>query len=124
MARASASFENFCLQGPLGTAGATNQIPYLGVNTADPGTTGASEVTGGSYARQSETFGTPSNGSVSNTNAISVSIPSGTTCAYVSHWSASTAGTYGVGAALSSSVTFNTAGTLTFAAGADSISIS
>jgi hypothetical protein len=42
----------------------------------------------------------------------------------VGHWSAASAGTYGVGAALNSSVTFNTAGTLTFAAAADSIAIS
>lgn len=124
MARASAAFENACLQGPLGTAGATNIIPYLSVHSADPGTTGASEISGGSYARQSETFGAPASGSMSNTNSISVPIPATTTCAYVGHWSASTAGTYEVGAALSSSVTFNTAGTLTFAAGADSISIS
>jgi hypothetical protein len=124
MARASSAFENACLQGPLGTAGATNIIPYLSVHSADPGTTGASEISGGGYARQSETFGAPSSGSMSNTNSMSVSIGASTTCAYVGHYSASTAGTYEVGAALSSSVTFVTAGTLTFAAGADSISIS
>jgi molybdopterin-binding protein len=61
---------------------------------------------------------------MSNTNAISVPIPASTTAAYVGHFSAVTAGTYSVGAALSSSVTFNSAGTLSFAAGADSIAIS
>lgn len=124
MARASATYENAALAGPLGTAGATNIIPYLSVHSADPGTTGASEISGGTYARQSETWGTPGSGSVANTNSISVPIPASTTAAYVGHWTAATAGTYGVGAPLSSSVTFNTAGTLTFAAGADTISIS
>ena len=33
--------------------------PYISLHTADPGETGASEVTGGSYARQQAAFGEP-----------------------------------------------------------------
>lgn len=35
----------------------TGTTYYLGLHTADPGFTGASEVTGGSYARQTIVFG-------------------------------------------------------------------
>lgn len=42
---------------------------YLALFTSDPGTTGASgEVSGGSYARQSITFGAASSGSEASTN--------------------------------------------------------
>ena len=37
-------------------------VYYLSLHTATPGTTGANEVTGGSYARQAITFGSPSAG--------------------------------------------------------------
>lgn len=44
---------------------------YLALHTADPGEAGTgTEVSGGSYARQEVTFGTPSDGSSSNTNEI------------------------------------------------------
>jgi len=123
MARASSTFEAACLQGPLGVAGTTNIIPYFAVNTADPGVTGAGEIVGGSYTRVAETLAV-AGGTASNTISLAVAIPAATTCSYVSHWSAITGGTYGVGAAMGSSVTFNTAGTLTFAVAADTISVS
>jgi hypothetical protein len=121
MALASVTCENSCLNG---TAPITTTAVYQSVHTATPGTTGASEVSGGTYARQSETWGSPSAGAVANTGAITQNIPASTSVSYVGHWTAATAGTYYIGAALGSSITYTTAGTLTFAIGADTISVS
>lgn len=52
----------------------TNYAPpatvYLSLHTADPGITGASEVTGGSYARQAIAFGAPTAGVGTNSGTI------------------------------------------------------
>jgi hypothetical protein len=112
MARASATAEN------AATNAITALCAYLSLHTADPGTTGASEVTGGPYARQALTWGASSAGTAATTNAPAVPIPASTTVTHFGTQSASTAGTYEVGGALSSSVaTAGTAGTVTFAAG-------
>lgn len=71
---------------------------FLGLNTADPGTTGAAEVSGSSYARVDVTAAFPAaaSGLCSNTSAIP--FPTATTPGYtVTHWSlwdASTAGNF------------------------------
>ena len=68
---------------------------YLSQHTADPGTTGANEVTGGSYARQPITFGTASAGSEASTDAQSfTSMPSVTGDLWSGLWSAVTGGTF------------------------------
>lgn len=57
---------------------------YLALFTADPGEAGsAGEVTGGSYARQTITFGAPTNGAFSNDASVTFSdMPAAT----VTHW--------------------------------------
>lgn len=91
---------------------------FVSLHTADPGTTGASEVSGGSYARVAVAWGTASGGSVSNSGAVAINLPASTTATYFGLWSASTVGTYYIGGALSPSVTTGgTAGTVTIAAG-------
>lgn len=86
---------------------------YASLHTADPGTTGASEVTGGSpaYARQAVTWGSASGGSVSTSAAVTFNVPAGTTIAYVGLWSALTGGTFQGGGPLSSSETYGAQGT-------------
>jgi len=65
--------------------------PYISLHTADPGETGASELAGGSYARQSGGFGNASGGTVSNTANIDFTgMPAGT-ITHVGVWSSSTA---------------------------------
>lgn len=95
--------------------GAVNGIAglgtYISFHTADPSTTGANEVTGGSYARQATTWAAASSGSRVGSQ-ISASIPAGTTVTHWGIWSASTAGTFLYGGALSASETFGSAGTL------------
>ena len=102
---------------------ATTGWAYISLHTATPGTTGTSEVSGGTYARVAVTWAAPSAGAVSNSASVTLNIPASTTVTHVGVWSASSAGTYYVGAALTSSVTTGaSAGTVTFAIGQISVS--
>jgi hypothetical protein len=67
---------------------------FLSLHSADPGTTGTSELTGGSpaYARIAATWAAPANGVVTATALFNV--PSGATVAFVGVWSALTGGTF------------------------------
>lgn len=122
MARASSTAENNAL---TGAAGLTTAASFFGLNSADPGTTGASEISGGSYARVAITWGTASAGSVANaTTALVVNVPASTTVDFFSTWSLISAGVYQIGGALNTSVTFNTAGTFTVAVGGLTLSAS
>lgn len=98
---------------------------YVSLHTADPGTTGASEVTGGTYARVAVTWNAASGGSVTNSGSLSINLPASTTAAYFGVWSASTSGTYYIGGALSPSVTTGgSAGVVTIAASALTVTAS
>lgn len=89
-----------------GLAAAADRIS---AHTADPGSTGTSEVTGGSYARQTTTWGSASAGSRVGSQ-VAIPIPAGTT---VTHWGLwSSGGTFHGGYALGASETFGAAGTL------------
>lgn len=88
---------------------------YLSLHSADPGTTGASEFSGGGYARQAIVFATWAAGATSNNAAIAVPNAGSTAATYVGIWSAVTAGTYLGGLQMASGVT---AASVTFAIGA------
>lgn len=64
------------------------------LHTADPGTTGTSELTGGSpaYARKALTWASGTTGTV--TSSATYDVPTGTTPAWGGLWSAITGGTY------------------------------
>jgi hypothetical protein len=105
---------------------ATTGWAYVGLFTADPTTSGATgEVSGGTYARVAVTWNAASGGSVTNSNSLSINLPAATTASYFGVFSAITAGTYYVGGALSPAVTTGgTAGIVTIAAAALSVSAS
>jgi hypothetical protein len=104
---------------------ATTGWSYVSLHTADPGTTGASEVTGGTYARVAVSWNAASSGSVTQSTALSINLPASTTVSYFGVWSASSAGTYYIGGALSPSITTgSSAGVVTIAAGSLSVSAS
>lgn len=87
---------------------------YVSAHTADPGTTGANEVTGGSYARQAATLPTGSNGA-GTSGQVSIPIPAGTTVKWLGLWTAANGGTF-IGthnAELSPNLPFPVAGNLT-----------
>ena len=58
--------------GAVITAGTTY---YLSLHTADPGTTGANEVIGGSYVRQAIIFGVASGGLMASTDVQTFNTP-------------------------------------------------
>ena len=59
----------------------------MSLHTADPSTTGANEVAGGSYARATGlTFGAASSGRRTCSTQPTLNIPAGTTVAFVGLW--------------------------------------
>lgn len=78
---------------------------YAALMTATPTDTGGgTEVTGGSYARQAVTFGTPTLGSVSNSLAITFSALPAATITHIAVYDALTAGNLLYYGPLSSSI--------------------
>ena len=77
---------------------------WISLHTADPGVTGASEATGGTpaYARKQTAWAGGASDGVVAGSAVSFDVPAGT-YTHIGVWSASTAGTFVGGFALSSS---------------------
>lgn len=99
-------------------------VPYISLHTADPGTTGASEVAGGSYARQSGAFASASaKASVSNA-AINYTLMPACTATHFGVWDASSGGNFLWGGVLSASKTINAGDTFQFPSGQLAFSIS
>lgn len=117
MALASTTATNQALDGLSG--GTVNVLAYTQLHSASPSTTGANEL--GSTTRQACSWNAASAGSKTNSSSLTFSTPGTTAATYFGTFSASTAGTYGIGGALTSSVT---ATSITVAAGALTISVS
>jgi hypothetical protein len=121
MSRASSTAENNAVAGVTKVGGGTFTgvgAAFFGANTADPGTTGASEATYSSGARAAITWGAPSGGSAANaTSALNLNISSGQSVSFGSTWDLSAAGVYQIGMPLSSTITFVTNGVLSVAVG-------
>ena len=96
---------------------------YVSLHTADPGNTGASEVTGGAYARQGPiTFTSAgSNPTVASNSAI-LTYPAATaawgTIGFFGIWTAASGGTFQGSGALTTPKAVNSGDTARFAAGA------
>jgi len=96
---------------------------YVSLHTADPGDTGASELTGATgYARPVVTngFSTSTTGAISNDAQLQFTNSGGSAWTTVTHfgvWSAVTVGTFYGGGALSASKTVGAGDTATFAIG-------
>lgn len=114
---ASAAAANAALNGLDGT-GNVNTIPYVSLHTAAPGTTGASETSGGSYARQACSWNAATGGAKTNSTALTFSTAGTTAITDAGTWSALTAGTFSMPLHLTSAVT---AASITIAAGALSL---
>lgn len=92
------------------TAPAGTKAAFASLHTADPGTTGVNEATGGSYARQAVVWGAPSSGLTAG-GTVNFPVPAGT-YTHVGYWTAVTGGTYIGGYPLNGSVTFGAPATL------------
>lgn len=98
-----------------------NAVPLAGgtitvsLHTADPGSTGTNEITGGSYARQTATFGTTaSGGSIANTVALNFTSMPAATVSHIGIWSGAT---FRAGAALTAPQSVSAGQTFTMAIG-------
>lgn len=98
-------------------SGLTAVAVYASLHTADPSTGGTSEVTGGSYARESISWGAASAGTAASDAPIVFDVPGSTTITHLGYWSALTGGTFYGSRALDTSQTYATDGTYTIAAG-------
>ena len=67
--------------------------PFISLHSADPGLTGANELTGGSYARIQTAFGAAASQTLSNTGAVLFNVPAGDVVAWGVN-DASTAGNF------------------------------
>lgn len=97
---------------------------YVSLHTADPGDTGANEVTGGGYTRKAVVFDVPSGKTM--TNSVAVEFENLPTCT-VTHaglWDAETGGNFLWGDVLTEPKTVEAGNTLRFKAGAITITIS
>lgn len=92
---------------------------YLSLHSATPGTTGASEFSGGGYARQAIVFGSASGGVIASNAQITVPNAGTTAALYVGIWTAVTAGTYVGGLLIGAGGV--TAASIVFASGAVTI---
>lgn len=66
---------------------------YLSLHTADPVGTGANEVTGGSYARQTVDFTTAASGAITSSADVEFQGMPGATVTHVALWDAASGGT-------------------------------
>ena len=67
---------------------------FASVHTADPGTAGTGEVTGGTYARKAITWSAASGGILDSSNTPVFDIPAVTTITHAGFWSAASGGTF------------------------------
>lgn len=82
----------------------------VSLHTADPGVGGSSEVSGGSYARQTVTWSAASGGTLTNASSVEFDVPGGVTVTHVGLWNSAGTTFYG-GIELSSPESFGAAGT-------------
>lgn len=118
MALASAAAENAALNGLAGV-GSTNVIPFVSLHTATPGTNGASEYAG--VTRQACSWNAASGGAMTNSTALTFATSGASAVQFIGTWSLVSGGVYAIGAGLGANVT---ATSITFAAGAISLSAS
>lgn len=97
--------------------GFTSVAVFASLHTADPSTGGTSEVTGGSYSRESISWGAASGGTAVTDAAIVFDVPGSTTITHLGYWSAVSGGTFYGSRALDTSQTYATDGTYTIAVG-------
>lgn len=67
---------------------------YASLHTADPGETGASEASGGSYARQAITWNAAASGSMTNNGAINFTVMPAATITGIGIWDAASNGNF------------------------------
>lgn len=117
MADKSTYWANAVVNAVRGTT-ITGFTGYCSLHTADPGLTGATEVTGGSYARQAITFSAAASGATANTAALEFTSMPAVTVTHVGIWDAASTGNFVYGDVLTGgSQVVNSGGTFTIPIG-------
>ncbi len=96
---------------------------YVSLHTANPGETGTSEASGGSYARQQAAFNAAASGVSINTAVINFAGMPAATITYIGLWDDVAAGNFLWGGAFSASQTIIVGNTLSIAAGAVAVAL-
>jgi hypothetical protein len=93
----------------------TNKLLYISLHTADPGGTGANELTGGSpaYARKAASWSAAVSGAKNLASTLTFNVPAGSTVAFIGLWDALTGGNFQGGGPLATSETYGAQGTYT-----------
>lgn len=105
----STAAETQALEGIVGN-GTTDKNNWISLHSADPGTTGANEISGGTYSREQTDWPAPAASAVTG-SAVTLDVPSGTTITHWGLWSAASGGTFIFGGPLPASETFGSNGT-------------
>lgn len=87
-------------------------ITHVSLHTADPGDSGASELSGGSYARLPITWNAPAAGNLDSADQPAFDVPGGNTINHVGYWTALTGGECRAGGTITPE-TFGADGTYT-----------
>lgn len=97
---------------------------YISLHTADPGSTGAHEVSGGTpaYARLAPSWGAAVDGVKAMTSTLSFDIPASTSVSYFGFWTDETGGDFIGGAQLSATESYTAQGVYNLTA--DSVTLS
>jgi hypothetical protein len=90
---------------------------YVSLHTGDPGSTGANEVTGGSYARQVPTYSAAASKEKPTSATCDFSGMPACTVTHVGAWTASSGGTFRIGGALTESKVVGSGATFRFSSG-------
>ena len=111
------------LRGTTTGGGLPTANPYVYLHTGDPGETGASEVAGGSYARQQAAFNAAAAGASANTAVINFTGMPAATVTHVGIWDAATNGNFLWSGAFSASQAILVGNTGTIAAAALTVTL-
>ena len=99
------------------TGGPAYSAWWVSLHTADPGETGANEVSGGSYARQTITFNAAASGLVDNVAQEDFTSMPAVTVTHIGVWDSATVGEFIAGGALDASKVVGSGDTVRLAAG-------
>lgn len=97
--------------------------PYVSLHTGDPGETGASEATGGSYIRKLGSFAAAAAGAVATDADLNFTGMPAATITHVGIWDAESVGNFLWGGALAASKTTNAGDTFQILSGSLTVSL-
>jgi hypothetical protein len=109
----STAYGNKILDALFNAASLAIAMPYVSLHTADPGATGASEVTGGSYARQALSCGAANAKAIANDVAVEFALMPASTVTHFGIWDA-LAGAFVLGGPLTAPKAINAGDTFRF----------